>query len=119
MSMEEVKQKKNRGSGEREKDVKKPKRARKDNTRTVTCGGFLMDERFSGMIEFLNFYSLIAFQNSKADLYNRTGIQSDIPEPGLERTIRGNVPLSDLVHCEDRNECYAIKKVACVIPNLT
>ena len=59
-----------------------------------------MDGTYSDMIEYLNFCSLLAFQNSKADLYNRLNMESALPEPYPDRTLRGNVPLDAFVKCE-------------------
>ena len=81
---------------------------RKAKLKISPCMGFLLDEKFSPMINYLNFYSLLAFQNSKAELCN-TALYLLVN--GRDRTFRRNVPLRDLVQCENEEECYAIKKV--------
>ena len=75
------------------------------------CVGFLLDKKYSPMIDYLNFYSLIAFQNSKAELCHRTNVASDLPAIDRERTFGRNVPLTNLVQYENEEECYALKKV--------
>ena len=106
-----------RGGGKRREgseEQETPKRMRKQKFSTTSCKGSLMDETYSAMIEFLNFCSLLAFKNSKADLFNRWNLESTLPE-AIDRTHRGNVPLDAFVNCENRQECYASDKVALVV----
>ena len=104
-------QKRKRIAGGEKKNMETKKIVRIIQPSTVACVGFLMNETFSEMIEFLNFYSLIAFRNSKVGLYAHTGIEPETQEASRERTLRGHVPLNNFVISEDIQESYAMNRV--------